>query len=64
MGSGKKLVKKEIGIGSKVIIRAVSGEDHIVEILENNLNGYLGKIKLGEKIEFIEFSKQQIFLIL
>lgn len=61
VGSGKKLVKKEIGIGSKVIVKSTAGDEYTVEIIKDNLNNYVGIVDSSIQIEF---NKQNVFLIL
>ncbi len=72
MGSGKTLIKKYIDIGSKVIIRDLSGLDYQVKISELSSDIYTGTIVSNdvnaqrnfEKNSVILFNKENIFLIL
>lgn len=61
MGSGKILKKKEFDIGSKVIVKDISGLEYSVSILELSSNLYTGITDTGMNLQF---SKENVFLIL
>ncbi|KXS53100.1 MAG: hypothetical protein AWU57_2512 [Marinobacter sp. T13-3] len=61
MGSGKILVKKEVEVCSKVIVKDLSGIEHTVSILKFDSTVYTGVTGTGMKMEF---GKENVFLIL
>ncbi|SEK76557.1 hypothetical protein SAMN05216262_102313 [Colwellia chukchiensis] len=61
MGSGNRLEKKEVSVGSKVIVKELSGQEHKVLVIGFESNQYFGENETGKKIKF---SKENVFLIL
>jgi hypothetical protein len=61
VGAGKKLSKKVIVIGSRIIIKEICGNEHTLEIIEFDSNFYIGKTDSDVKIEL---KKENVFLIL
>jgi len=61
VGAGKKLSKKIIVIGSRIIIKEICGNEHTLEIIEFDSDIYIGKTDSNVKIEV---KKENVFLIL